>query len=129
MTVSDANSCTVTTNVIIDEPTLLVVDAGTGVDVCANEGVLLTATASGGTINYNYEWNTGATTASVNVASLTTTTYTVTVTDANNCTSEDQVTITIIGCVEICDDGLDNDGDGLADCLDPEGAHLMHYQI
>jgi len=76
--------------------------------------------------SYNYQWSTGATTETLSVAPLTTTTYTVTVTDVNNCEAIDEVTVTIIGCVEICDDGVDNDGDGFIDCLDPDCAPIAN---
>jgi hypothetical protein len=49
-------------------------------------------------------------------------TYGVTITDADGCTSVDQVVVTVNNCTEICADGIDNDGDGLLDCADPDCA-------
>jgi hypothetical protein len=48
---------------------------------CAGPTILLTATASSGSLPYTYSWSTLATTSSTSVIPLSTTTYTVTVTD------------------------------------------------
>jgi hypothetical protein len=129
VTVSDANNCTTTTSVTITEPTALVAEAGTGVDACSGDSTPLTASATGGTMNYSYAWSTSETTASITVTPLVTTTYTVTITDANNCTAEDQITVTVISCTEICDDGIDNDGDGQTDCDDSDCQPLANPAI
>ncbi|WCO03104.1 T9SS type A sorting domain-containing protein [Psychroserpens ponticola] len=82
-TVSDTDDVTVTVN------ELPIADAGNDVETCQGTSVVLTA--SGGT---SYLWNTGETTQSINVTLNTTTTYSVEVTH-NNCSSNDDVIVTV----------------------------------
>jgi len=56
------------------------------------QGVSTTLTASGGT---SYLWDTGVTTSSITVSPSTSTQYCVTVTDANGCTDQTCVTVTV----------------------------------
>ena len=49
-------------------------------------------------------------------------TYTVTVTNADGCTTTATATALVQICHEICDNGLDDDGDGAIDCTDPDCA-------
>ncbi|MCK8480598.1 hypothetical protein, partial [Psychroserpens algicola] len=65
--------------------------ANAGEDVSTCLGTPVTLTATGGT---SYEWNTGQTTALITVNPSVTTTYSVEVTQ-NNCTSTDNVTVTV----------------------------------
>ncbi|MEZ4959761.1 MAG: RICIN domain-containing protein [Saprospiraceae bacterium] len=103
-----ANSFTVNTN-------------ATATTICRGENTTISASASGGTGPYTYNWSGGLGSGiSHNITPLTTTTYTVTVTSAPGCTSTAQVTITVNFCQENCTDGIDNDGDGLVDCDDPD---------
>jgi hypothetical protein len=89
--------------------------------ICRGENTTISASASGGTGPYTYNWSNGlGAGVSHNITPLTTTTYTVTVTSAPGCTSTEQVTITVNLCAEDCTDGIDNDGDGLVDCDDPD---------
>ena len=68
-----------------------------------------------------FVWSHGLGTDSFAVISPTmTTTYSVTMTAANGCMITDDITVTIGSCPEICGDSLDNDGDGLTDCDDPD---------
>ncbi len=118
--VTDNNGCTQTDQVSITVLTTPNANAGADKTICIGESTLLNA--SGGAL---YLWSpmTGLNSTSVQNPTAnptTTTTYTVTVTSANGCTSTDQIAITIGSCGEICDDGFDNDGDGLTDCDDPE---------
>ncbi len=94
LTVTDANGCTATNQVVITQPSALVV-APTGINVncfgsCNGSAI---ANASGGTPIYTYSWapsgGTGAT-----ASSLCPATYTVTVTDANGCQGSGQIIIT-----------------------------------
>ncbi|MBK8564662.1 MAG: hypothetical protein IPN76_15340 [Saprospiraceae bacterium] len=97
------------------------VNAGPDVSSCSAETVTLTAVANGSSGPYAFTWShslgTGATKT---VVPTTTTTYSVTISNVGGCTSTDQVTVTIGACAEICTDGIDNDGDGLVDCNDPD---------
>lgn len=82
--VSDIDSVLVTVN------PLPVVNAGDDASIC--DGDSITLTASGGA---TYLWNTGETTSSITVSPEVTTIYTVVATQ-NNCTSEDEVTVTVL---------------------------------
>ncbi len=98
-----------------------VVSAGSDVSICGGASIGLTATASGGSTPYTYAWDNGlGAGSSKSVSPASTTTYTVTVTSASGCTSTAQVTVTVNVCTEDCTDGVDNDGDGLVDCDDPD---------
>ncbi|MBK8492610.1 MAG: HYR domain-containing protein [Saprospirales bacterium] len=91
--VTDANGCTATISVTIDQPALLTASATNEGDVNCNGGNdgQASVTASGGTAPYHYEWDNGSTdqTADNLGAGL----HTVTVTDANGCTATASVTI------------------------------------
>lgn len=96
------------------------VDAGSNVNNCAGANIQISASASGGNGALSYSWSNGKTTSSQIVAPLTTTTYSVTVTAPSGCTAVDQVTVTVVVCGEDCTNGIDDDGDGLVDCADPD---------
>ncbi|MCB0559738.1 MAG: hypothetical protein KDD09_12385, partial [Phaeodactylibacter sp.] len=78
------------------------VNAGADEEICEGGTVNLTAMATGGTAPIIYNWMPGNLSgASVDVSPTATTTYTVTATDANNCTSTDQVTATVVPDPEV----------------------------
>jgi gliding motility-associated-like protein len=83
--VTDANGCTTTKTVVINEPALLTAVTNSGNVNCngGNNGTASVA-AGGGTTPYTYLWSSGNTTATAN--NLTAGNYTVTVTDAHGCT-------------------------------------------
>ncbi len=87
VTVSDANSCTTVSAVVVNQPAqALTMNAVLPDTVCfgATNGQL-SASASGGTTPYSFLWSNGQTGTSVlNLASGV---YTVSVTDANGCTA------------------------------------------
>jgi len=90
VTVTDANGCSDTDDITVTVWPLPIADAGLNDSICLNDCTILTA--SGGTA---YVWNTGDNTAAINVCPAVTTTYTVTVTDANGCTDDDDVIVTV----------------------------------
>lgn len=83
-TTTDANGCTETITVQINEPADLMITDNI-VDVACNGAATgrITVLASGGTPVYTYAWSTGAMTRTI--TDLTAGTYVVTVTDANDC--------------------------------------------
>jgi len=96
VTVTDANLCTDTEQVIIDEPTnALVAAIDSHVDVsCKGDATgSATASASGGTAGYSYSWNTVPAQNTAIASGLKVGTYTVTVTDSKGCTDTETVTI------------------------------------
>ncbi|MEZ4959932.1 MAG: DNRLRE domain-containing protein, partial [Saprospiraceae bacterium] len=116
VTVTAANGCTATDQVVVTVNALPAANAGADVSICTNASTTLFA--SGGT---SYTWDNGlGAGASKSVTPANTTTYTVTVTGANGCTATDQVVVTVAPCPEVCNNGLDDDGDGLTDCADPD---------
>ena len=97
ITITDANGCTATSSVTIDEPVALVATADTQTDVSCNAGTDGSATVAvtGGTAPYTYEWDdtpTGDGTATI--TDLAAGTYNVTVTDDNGCITTQSFTIT-----------------------------------
>ncbi|MES2132737.1 MAG: LamG-like jellyroll fold domain-containing protein [Bacteroidota bacterium] len=94
VTVTDANGCTKTNTVTINQPATAVSSATavTNVLCFGNSTGSATVTASGGTGAYTYLWSTAATTSVITGQPLGV--RTVTVTDANGCTTTNTVTIT-----------------------------------
>ena len=100
---------------------LFSVAASNDENLCLGGTATITATPSGGLQPFSYNWSNGAGSgASRDVSPTSSTTYTVTATDAAGCAATDQVAISVINCTEICDDGIDNDGDGTIDCADSD---------
>ncbi len=94
VTATEANGCTVSQTIQIDEPPLLEVSISSDAQTICPESLDGSATANptGGTTPYTYLWSNGETTQTV--TGLAAGTYTVTVTDANDCTAMASITIT-----------------------------------
>jgi len=91
VTVSDANGCASSDNVIVNVNTLPTANAGPDKIICAGGSVTLHA--SGG---LNYIWSPGGSTNSnISVSPSSTTNYIVTVTDANGCQAQDTAKVTV----------------------------------
>ena len=89
VTVTDANGCSATDEVIVKSGGNISVNAGADVTTCS-PSTTLTATVTGGVAPFAYKWSNAATTPSVSVGIGT---YQVTVTDANGCTATDEVIV------------------------------------
>ena len=122
-TITDADGCVTTAPYGITQPSALtatiVKTDDTNPDPSTGTGTA-DLTPSGGTPGYTYSWigPNGFTSTSQNLTSLKYGQYTATVTDANGCTTTASV---FIYAPEICNDGIDNDGNGLTDCDDTAG--------
>lgn len=93
VTVTDANSCTVSACQTIANPTQVTGSISSTNVSCngGNNGSALVS-ASGGTGSFTYAWSNSGSTA--NIATLTAGNYSVTITDGNNCTATASSTIT-----------------------------------
>ena len=95
ITVTDANNCSFTTEVTVDQPDPLVVTLPADYQICEGMETTITASGTGGTYPYQYQWNTGDQTENITVAPTSPTTYTVTITDSHNCTYDNSISIGI----------------------------------
>jgi hypothetical protein len=85
VTVTDANACTATKDIIVTEPALLTAsNIKTNVSCLGAATGSITTTVNGGTTPYTYVWSNGTTLS--NATNLIAGNYTVTVTDQNGCT-------------------------------------------
>ena len=81
--ITDANGCSVTQNVIIDQPELLALSVSAGTIACGDSTTSIATVIEGGTAPYIYEWSNGSTASSLQEAFAGV--YYVTVVDANGC--------------------------------------------
>ena len=86
---------------------------GNDTTICNIDSITIGTTALGAA----YIWNTGATTSTITVSD--TGMYVLTI-SMGVCEFVDSIHISEIVCGEICGNGIDDDGDGLIDCFDPE---------
>jgi hypothetical protein len=96
VTVTDANNCTVTAAATINQPTLLVFNAGADQTICKGTSTMIgnSLGASGGTPVYSYTWsNTGL---GPYIPEQNEGLYIITVTDMNGCVALDSVSITVV---------------------------------
>lgn len=92
--VTDANGCTTSASVFIEEPDLLVVvTSGSDVKCFGGSDGTATASVSGVTLPYTYLWNDQATQSTPIATGLKAGIYQVTVTDINGCSTIASVTI------------------------------------
>ena len=89
VTVTDANGCVNTDQVVVNVNALPSVDAGSDIMVCTGTAVILSGTGAS-----TYTWDNSVSNG-VTFTPTVTTTYTVTGTDANGCVNTDQVVVTV----------------------------------
>ena len=95
--------------------------AGSDVNICVGTSTQISASVPGGSGSFTYVWSHGLGTGpDKTVSPAGSITYTVTVTNGAGCSGIASVTVTVNNCPEVCTDGIDNDGDGLIDCEDPD---------
>ncbi len=110
--ITDANGCTLTKFIIIQEPPQLIIDFTNIISETFNCNGEATANVTSGIPSYSYLWDSNAGNQTTPTATgLCAGTYTVTVTDANGCTITGMVNILLEpACVDVdCDINLDND--------------------
>ena len=98
LTVTDANGCQNSLNVIVTQPSELVLNPMPSVQVCSGDSALLSAVVSGGIAPYNYQWSGNVGGANVWITPSQTEQITLTVTDANACAISQSVQVTIVPC-------------------------------
>jgi hypothetical protein len=91
---TDANGCTANQMVTVTVNPSLVANAGSDIAVIGGQPAVL----NGGPLGaVSYVWNPGNLSGQMqNISPTTTTTYTLSITDSYNCTSSDQVTISVV---------------------------------
>lgn len=118
--VTDANSCTETTSITINEPTAIGLTPGSVNSNCGQADGEVSVVATGGTVatDYTYLWE-DATPASVgttaSVTGLLAGTYAVTVTDDNGCTEATTATISDAGAPSLSETHIDVNCNGSFD--------------
>ena len=118
VTVTDANGCTATDQLILSEPTLIVLTPAFVASTCGQANGEVSLTVAGGTAGYAYLWDDGAASTTASVNGLGAGTYNVIVTDAQGCTQTTPSTITDgaagtattaidnnVSCFGVCDGG------------------------
>jgi gliding motility-associated-like protein len=87
VTVTDANSCTETATVVINQPAAPLTATHSAVNVSCNGAGngSINVTSTGGTQNYAYQWSVTPSVNSPSATGLAPGSYSITVTDANNC--------------------------------------------
>ena len=97
ITVTDANGCVSTNNLIFTNPTEVITTSGGDDTLCLGQTVILSATATGGSGNYIYAWQPSAaiTAGTLPVSPTTDITYTVVAYDDIGCPGA-QATISVL---------------------------------
>ncbi|MCF8244803.1 MAG: hypothetical protein K9J37_09750 [Saprospiraceae bacterium] len=104
-----------------DQTCGITVESDSYFSICAGTPVSFTVSASGGSGVFTYVWDQGLGTGRTKtVTPLVSTNYTVTVTPSVGCTETKVVEVVVVNCPEDCTNGIDDDGDGLIDCADPD---------
>ncbi len=124
VTYTDGNGCSATsTPITVTVNTLPTVIASGTATICEGESTGLNASGAD-----TYAWDNGAGTgANPTVAPTTTTTYTVTGTDANGCTNQDQVMVTVNAQPTIAISGTSTICEGESTALTASGASTYDW--
>ncbi|MFM8949328.1 MAG: beta strand repeat-containing protein, partial [Bacteroidota bacterium] len=133
-TVTDANGCTVVTNITLTQPTQLSASSVTNPASCGNSNGSASISASGGTPVYNYSINGGAVQISSSFPNLLAGNYTVVVTDANGCTSSVAASVSntsapIINAVTQTNNSCFNSNNGTISINANGGTGSLQYSI
>jgi hypothetical protein len=120
VTITDANGCNWSQIFNVTQPTVLSASIDkvddTNPDPAVGNGTI-DLTVTGGSPSYTYAWTgpVNFTATTQDLSNLEYGAYSVSITDDNGCTSTASV---FIYSPEICNDGIDNNGNGLTDCAD-----------
>jgi uncharacterized repeat protein (TIGR01451 family) len=122
VTATGANACTASASLPVVINTLPIVTAANTSPACRGNSVQFQA---GGALTYTWTGpgaysNTGPYPDLDNVTSAQAGTYSVTGVDVNGCPATATTTVTVNTCPEICNNGIDDDDDGISDDNDPD---------
>ena len=124
VTITDTDGCQTVAMYTLTQPAVLTSSGitktdDTNPDINVGDGTITLGNPTGGTAPYTYSWTgpSGFTSTAQNLSNLKYGQYTIVVTDSRGCT---YTTSAFIYEPEICNDGTDNDGDGLNNCDDPD---------
>lgn len=122
LTVTDICGFTQADTVTVFFSNPIVLNLPDTIRVCQGTSRIISAPV--GVPSYTYSWFpnielAGVTAANATITPTTNRTYQLIVTDVNGCLAVDSTHIEVQNCVEICNDGIDNNANGLIDCLDP----------
>ena len=92
VTVTDANGCTATDEIMISVTMPPSANAGNDVALCVGDCYTFEPVAGGGSPPYNFSWSGDGSTT---VCPSQTTTYILTVTDTNGCSAQDNIQVTV----------------------------------
>jgi len=95
VTVTDSKGCTDIAAVTVTVFPVPVINLGPDQEICEGEEANLDATISSGTEPYTINWSDGSSSASRVVTPTETTTYSLTVTDAQTCSDEASIKVTV----------------------------------
>lgn len=95
VTVTDANSASGNTVVTITQPTAINVTTNGTATICSGASTFISSSATGGTGAYTYLWSNSNTTPSMTVSPTVTTSFMITVADANGCSMNASVLVTV----------------------------------
>ncbi|NJN77231.1 MAG: hypothetical protein HC803_01970 [Saprospiraceae bacterium] len=122
VTVTNANGCVANDSIVLVVHPLPVATASNTGAYC--DGQTIQLQANGGT---NYSWqgpngyaNNTQNPTITNAVALDAGTYYVTVTDVSGCVDSASTVVNVTVCNEICNNGIDDDGDGFTDCQDTD---------
>ncbi|MBX7243121.1 MAG: HYR domain-containing protein [Bacteroidia bacterium] len=93
--VTDANGCFSTASTVVNEPQPLILNASSPGVSCSGGVTDITASASGGSPNYQYQLDSGPFQSSPVFSGVSSGNYVVTVKDTNNCTQTFAVTVPV----------------------------------
>jgi len=95
LTVTDANNCATITNVVIAQPTEIVIGNSVTDATCGNGDGEITTNVSGGSVPYAFLWGSGQ--VSPDLLNLVSGAYSLTVSDLNGCYADTVIVVSNVG--------------------------------